>query len=143
MIIVMKPQAKKEEVARIVNIIETNGLTAHLSEGSEVTIIGVVGDKSRLDGANLEIISGVDKIIPVTESYKLANKKFHPAPTVVPVGFTEVGPNNLTIMAGPCAIESEEQLLATARAVKAAGANILRGGAYKPRTSPGSYPGRR
>ena len=141
MIIVMKAQAKKEEVARIVNIIETNGLTAHLSEGSEVTIIGVVGDKSRLDGANLEIISGVDKIIPVTESYKLANKKFHPAPTVVPVGFTEVGPNNLTIMAGPCAIESEEQLLATARAVKAAGANILRGGAYKPRTSPYSFQG--
>ena len=80
MIIVMKPQAKKEEVARIVNIIETNGLTAHLSEGSEVTIIGVVGDKSRLDGANLEIISGVDKIIPVTESYNWPIKNFIPPP---------------------------------------------------------------
>ena len=94
-----------------------------------------------MSASNLEIASGVDKIIPVTESYKLANRKFHPEPTIVSVGATEIGPNNLTIMSGPCAIESEEQLLATARAVKAAGANILRGGAYKPRTSPYSFQG--
>ena len=141
MIIVMKPQADKRDVEHIVHMIEEKGLTAHLSEGSEVTIIGVVGDKSRLSASNLEIASGVDKIIPVTESYKLANRKFHPEPTIVSVGATEIGPNNLTIMSGPCAIESEEQLLATARAVKAAGANILRGGAYKPRTSPYSFQG--
>ncbi len=141
MIIVMKPQAKKQDVDHIIQIIEAKGLTAHLSVGSEVTIIGVVGDKSHLNDSNLEIANGVDKIIPVTESYKLANKKFHPDPTSVRVGSTEIGPRNLTLMSGPCAIESEEQLLATAKAVKAAGANILRGGAYKPRTSPYSFQG--
>lgn len=141
MIIVMKPQAKQQDVNHIVQMIENKGLTAHLSVGSEVTIIGVVGDKSLLNDSNLEIACGVDKIIPITESYKLANKKFHPTPTIVKVGSTEIGPNNLTIMSGPCAIESEEQLLATAKAVKAAGANILRGGAYKPRTSPYSFQG--
>ena len=141
MIIVMKPQANQHDVDHIVQIIEGKGLAAHLSVGSEVTIIGVVGDKSLLNTSNLEIANGVDKIIPVTESYKLANRKFHPEPTSIHIGSTEIGPNNLTIMSGPCAIESEEQLLATAKAVKAAGANILRGGAYKPRTSPYSFQG--
>lgn len=143
MIIVMKPHASSEHVQEVKHFIENNGLTAHLSQGEEVTIIGVVGDKKKLSGKNLELLPDVDHIVPVTESYKLSNRKFHPEPSIVKVGNTEIGPNNLTIMAGPCAIESEEQLMTIARAVKKSGATILRGGAYKPRTSPYSFQGMR
>lgn len=141
MIIVMKPQAKEASIKNVVQLIESNGLTAHLSQGAEVTIIGVVGDKSKLNDQNLLLAPEVEKIVPVTESYKLANKKFHPEDSVIMVGSTPIGPKTLTIMAGPCAIESEEQLLTTARAVKASGATFLRGGAYKPRTSPYAFQG--
>ena len=141
MIIIMKPHAPDESIQKVAHLIEENGLTVHLSMGEEITIIGVVGDKTRLAGKNLELIPGVDRIVPVTESYKLSNLKFHPSPSVIQVGSTEIGPNNLTIMAGPCAIESREQLLTIARGVKKAGATILRGGAYKPRTSPYSFQG--
>jgi len=141
MIIVMKPQAKKESIERIKNLIEERGLTAHVSAGMEVTIIGVVGDKSKLHGQNLELFDDVDKIVPVTETYKLANKKFHPEPSIVRVGNVLIGGESLVIMSGPCAVESKEQLLATAHAIKKAGAQILRGGAYKPRTSPYAFQG--
>lgn len=141
MIIVMKPQAPREDISEVVSLIESKGLTAHLSEGREVTIIGVVGDKNKLCNANIQLMSSVDKIVPVTESYKLASKKFHPEPTSVIVGNTVIGPGTLTIMAGPCAVESEEQLLTIAREVKKAGAQFVRGGAYKPRTSPYSFQG--
>lgn len=141
MIIVMKPQAKQESIERIKNIIEERGLNAHISTGHQVTIIGVVGDKSKLQDQNLEIFEDVEKIVAVTESYKLANKKFHPEPSKVKVGSVEIGGNSLVIMSGPCAVESKEQLLATAHAIKKAGAQILRGGAYKPRTSPYAFQG--
>lgn len=141
MIIVMKQNAPQSSIDFIVNTLTDKGLQAHISQGEEVTIIGVVGDKSKISKENLELAPDVEKIVPVTESYKLANKKFHPEPSVIKVGNTEIGPNNLTIMAGPCAVESEAQLLMIAHAVKAAGANILRGGAYKPRTSPYSFQG--
>lgn len=141
MIIIMKPQAKTSSIQNVIHMIEEKGLRAHLSEGDEVTIIGVVGDKSRLSSSNIEIAPEVDKVVQVTESYKLSNKKFHPSDSLIRVGSTVIGPGTLTIMAGPCAIENEEQLLATARAVKAAGATFLRGGAYKPRTSPYSFQG--
>ena len=141
MIIVMKPAAVREDVQNVVRIIESRGLIPHLSEGSQVTIIGVVGDKQKLANSNLEILPGVDRIMAVTESYKLASRKFHPDPTTVKVGSQLIGPGHLTIMSGPCAIESREQLLSTARAVKAAGCTFLRGGAYKPRTSPYSFQG--
>lgn len=141
MIIVMKPGAKKESIQKIISIIEEKGLTAHISDGKEVTIIGVVGDKTKLQGQNLEIVEDVDKIVPVTESYKLANKKFHPNPSVIKVGNVSIGGDELVIMSGPCAVESREQLLETARAIKTAGAQILRGGAYKPRTSPYAFQG--
>lgn len=141
MIIVMKPHAPQENIDHVVQLIKSKGLETHLSQGQEVTIIGVVGDKTKLSNQNLEIAQGVDKIVPVTESYKLSNKKFHPEPSVIKVGNTEIGPNNLTIMAGPCAVESEEQLLLIAHAVKKAGATFVRGGAYKPRTSPYSFQG--
>ena len=141
MIIVMKPGASKENIGTVTQYIEKNGLQVHLSEGEQVTIIGIVGDKTRLSTENLSIFKGVDRIVPVTESYKLANLKFHPEPTAVKVGNTSIGPGNLTIMAGPCAVEKEEQLMLIAQAVKKAGATILRGGAYKPRTSPYSFQG--
>lgn len=141
MIIVMKPHAKPESIQRIKNIIEAKGLNAHISAGMEVTIIGVVGDKTRLQDQNIELFDDVDKIVPVTESYKLANRKFHPEPTIVKVGNIEIGGDTFVIMSGPCAIESKEQLLTTAHAIKKAGAQILRGGAYKPRTSPYAFQG--
>ncbi|MDF2908391.1 MAG: aroF [Herbinix sp.] len=141
MIIVMKPQAKKESIERIKNLIESRGLDAHISAGKEVTIIGVVGDKSKLRDQNLEIYEDVDKIVAVTESYKLANRKFHPESSRVKVGNVVIGGDELVIMSGPCAVESQEQLLQTAIAIKKAGAQILRGGAYKPRTSPYAFQG--
>lgn len=141
MIIIMKQNAKQENIKAVITYVEKNGLQTHLSQGEEVTIIGIVGDKSKLPSENLMSFKDVDRIVPVTESYKLANKKFHPEPSRVLVGGTAVGPDNLTIMAGPCAVESQEQLLKIAHAVKASGATILRGGAYKPRTSPYSFQG--
>ena len=141
MIVIMKPNASEEAVKRVTGIIESKGLTAHLSKGDQVTIIGVVGDKTRRYGSYIEITDGVDKVVSVTESYKLANKKFHPEPSVIKVQNTEIGPKTLTVMAGPCAIESSSQLMETAFAVKKSGATFLRGGAYKPRTSPYSFQG--
>ena len=141
MIIVMKPQAAEQNIQAVIKYITDNGLQTHLSKGEEVTIIGVVGDKTRLAAENLNSFKDVDRIVPVTESYKLANRKFHPDPSTVKVGNTHIGPGILTIMAGPCAVESEDQLLTIARAVKKSGATILRGGAYKPRTSPYSFQG--
>ncbi|GAA4297342.1 3-deoxy-7-phosphoheptulonate synthase [Anaerocolumna aminovalerica] len=141
MIIVMKPGAKKESIQNIIRIIEDNGLTAHLSDGKEVTIIGVVGDKTKLQNQNLEIAEDVDKVVPVTESYKLANKKFHPEPSIIKVGNASIGGDELIIMSGPCAVESEDQVMETAKAIQKAGAQILRGGAYKPRTSPYAFQG--
>ena len=141
MIIVMKQNASTDAVNKIVAKVESAGLKTHLSEGEEVTIIGVIGDKSKLDTCAIESDAAVLKVVPITESYKLANKKFHPEPSRFAVKDTSVGFGNMTIMAGPCAVETEEQLMCIARAVKKAGATILRGGAYKPRTSPYSFQG--
>ncbi|MGN0315650.1 MAG: 3-deoxy-7-phosphoheptulonate synthase [Fusicatenibacter sp.] len=141
MIIVMKPHAPEDAVQRVTKAVESKGLETHLSRGKEVTIIGVVGDKNRLCNDNIQLLPFVDKLVPITESYKLVNKKFHPEPTTVTVGNHVIGPNTLTVMAGPCAVETREQLFIIARNVKAAGAQILRGGAYKPRTSPYSFQG--
>ena len=141
MIIIMKPNASEEAVQNVIHLIQSKGLHSHLSKGDQVTIVGVVGDKSKLHGSNIEISDGVDKIVNVTESYKLVNKKFHPKDSVIPVGNTVIGPGNVTVMAGPCTIESRDQLMETAAAVKQAGATFLRGGAYKPRTSPYSFQG--
>lgn len=141
MIVIMKPRASAEAVKRVTKLIEDKGLRVHLSQGDQVTIIGVVGDKTRLAGSNIEVLDGVDKVVSVTETYKLANRKFHPEPTTISMAGTSIGPETLTVMAGPCAIESSKQLLDTAFAVKKAGATFLRGGAYKPRTSPYSFQG--
>ena len=141
MIIVMKNNADETSVKNIISQVEGKGLKTHLSQGEEVLIIGVVGDKSKLDTAAISNNPMVEKIVPITESYKLSNRKFHPEPMSFSVGNTFIGPNNVTIMSGPCAVETEEQLLSIARAVKKSGATILRGGAYKPRTSPYSFQG--
>lgn len=141
MIIIMKPNASEEAVGKIKHLIESKGLQAHLSKGTVVTIVGVVGDKSKLQGANIELLEGVDKIVAVTESYKLVNKKFHPEDSVITIGTAKIGPGHFTMMAGPCAIENHDMVLETAFAVKKAGAQFLRGGAYKPRTSPYAFQG--
>ena len=141
MIVVMKPNASDQSIGAVTRYIEENGLHVHISKGDQVTIIGVVGDKTRLSTNNLTIFDGVDRILPVTESYKLSNIKFHPDPTVVKVGNASFGPGLLTVIAGPCAVESNDQLMKIAVAVRKSGANVLRGGAYKPRTSPYSFQG--
>lgn len=141
MIIIMKPGASKETIKNVEEMILSRGLQVHLSTGDQVTIVGVVGDKTKLSDSNIEIAEGVDKVVAVTESYKLSNRKFHPEDSTIPVGNTSIGPDTLTIMAGPCAIENKDQLMETAFAVKKAGATFLRGGAYKPRTSPYSFQG--
>ena len=141
MIIIMKRDALEESIKQVSSYITENGLEVHLSRGKEVTILGVVGNKDLLSQDHISSMKDVERIVPVTESYKLANKKFHPEPSTIKVGNTVIGPDNLTIMAGPCAVESKEQLLSIAHAVKEAGATFLRGGAYKPRTSPYSFQG--
>ena len=141
MIIIMKPGASKEAIKNVEEMILSRGLQVHLSTGDQVTIVGVEGDKTKLSDSNIEIAEGVDKVVAVTESYKLSNRKFHPEDSTIPVGNTSIGPDTLTIMAGPCAIENKDQLMETAFAVKKAGATFLRGGAYKPRTSPYSFQG--
>lgn len=141
MIIVMKRNASGESISQITTIIEENGLSAHLSQGEEVTIIGVVGNKDKLDTCAIQLNPSVERIVPITESYKLSNRKFHPVPSGFSVKNTSIGADTMTIMAGPCAVETEEQLLSIARAVKASGATLLRGGAFKPRTSPYSFQG--
>lgn len=141
MIIIMKPNASSEAIEQVTKLVESKGLQVHLSHGDEVTIVGVIGDKSKLRGTNIELSEGVDKLVQVTESYKLVNKKFHPEDSRIPVKHTYIGPGNFTVMAGPCAIESHDQLLLCAERVKKAGAGFLRGGAFKPRTSPYSFQG--
>lgn len=141
MIIVMKPNANEESVKKVLGLVEQRGLETHVSTGEEVTIIGVIGDKQKIRGCNLEIAEGVDKIVEVTESYKLSNRKFHPESSVIKVGNTQIGGSEIVIMSGPCAVENEEQVMETAKAIKKSGAQILRGGAYKPRTSPYSFQG--
>lgn len=137
----MKPNAKEESVKRVLGLVESCGLETHVSTGEEVTIIGVIGDKQKLSGCNIELAEDVDKIVKVTESYKLSNRKFHPESSVIKVGNTQIGGSEIVIMSGPCAVESAEQVMETAKAIKKAGAQILRGGAYKPRTSPYSFQG--
>jgi len=113
----------------------------HISKGTERTIIGVIGDKRVLSDVPIELMPGVEKLVPIVESYKLASKTFRPEPSIVEVNGVKIGGKEIVIMAGPCAIESREQILEAARAVKKSGAQFLRGGAFKPRTSPYSFQG--
>ena len=137
----MRPGADDAAVARVVGRLRDLGFDAHISRGSERTVIGAVGDKTVLTGTDLEAMDGVEKVVPIRQPFKLASREGHPEPTVVRVAGVAIGGPEVVLIAGPCSVESREQLLQTARAVKAAGARILRGGAYKPRTSPYGFHG--
>ena len=141
MIIVMNPKCSEREVADVKNELTKQGLGTHLSQGETFCIIGVVGDTRSIDSNSILTFNGVDKILKVEEPFKKANRLFKPEDTVVNVNGTLVGGNHLGIMAGPCSVENEEQIIEIAKSVKASGANFLRGGAFKPRTSPYSFQG--
>jgi 3-deoxy-7-phosphoheptulonate synthase len=141
MIIVMKPGAAGRQVGAVMRHAESLGLRAHLSNGDHTSIIRVAGDDRKLDAAGFLSLRGVDRVIPLLHPFKLASREAKPADTVVRVDKLKIGAGSFTVIAGPCAVESLEQTLEAARRVKKAGAHILRGGAFKPRTSPYSFQG--
>jgi 3-deoxy-7-phosphoheptulonate synthase len=137
----MKRGATAGDISFIVSQVEASGYRAHLSQGTERTIIGVVGDDRPLENHNFELLSGVEQVVRILQPFKLASRDFHPENTIVDVRGVLVGGQQLVIVAGPCSVESRSQLLETAWAVKEAGATILRAGAFKPRSSPYSFQG--
>jgi len=141
MIVVMRMGATPEEIGAVTREIEGMGFRTHLSRGEERTIIGLIGDERNVSPQSLELLSGVERVIPVLHPFKLASRDFRPEDSVVKVGEVPVGGRKVVIVAGPCAVESRQQLMETAWAVKEAGATVLRGGAFKPRTSPYAFPG--
>ncbi len=141
MIIVMQSHASTEQIAAVVARIESLGYRTHLSKGEETTIIGVIGDDRPIDPNQFELLEGVEKTVPILKPFKLASRTMHPPDTLVPLNGVQVGGKQLAIIAGPCAVESRAQLLEVAHAVKEAGATALRGGAFKPRSSPYSFQG--
>ncbi|HYP59758.1 MAG TPA: 3-deoxy-7-phosphoheptulonate synthase [Thermomicrobiales bacterium] len=141
MIVVMQTTASKEQISAVVERVEEIGLAAHLSQGEERTIIGVVGILPPTLEEMLEVYGGVERVVRVSSKIKLANWQFHPRKTKIRILDFEIGGDEVTVIAGPCSVESEEQTMSTARAVKAAGAKMLRGGAFKPRTSPYEFRG--
>ena len=141
MIAVLKNGTTDKQIKSLTDWIESLGLQVHLSRGEYQTIVGLVGDTSRVDEDLLISLDIVDTVKRISEPFKSANRKFHPDDTVVSVGNTSVGGDIFSVMAGPCSVESEEQVIEIARAVKAAGATMLRGGAFKPRTSPYDFQG--
>jgi 3-deoxy-7-phosphoheptulonate synthase len=141
MIVVMKGDCKKEEINTVVRRIEEYGLQAHVSQGVEHTVVGILGQIFPELQDRMELLPGVEQVIPISKPYKLASREFHPQNTTVQINDITIGGDEIVVMAGPCAVETEEQLLTTALAVKASGANILRGGAFKPSTSPYQFRG--
>jgi len=141
MIVVMKVGSSDKEIDGVIKRIESAGLKTHVSQGVERTIIGVVGQIFPELQDMLEMLHGVDEVIRVSKPYKLSSREFHPLDTTIKVDGITIGGKEIVVIAGPCAVESEQQLLATAKAVKAAGASILRGGAFKPSTSPYQFRG--
>ena len=141
MIIVLKQEAITEDVTRIEKTIEEKGLQVHVSKGENQTIMGLIGDTTKVDPESIEVDPAVEKVMHVSEPYKLANRAFHPEDSVIDVGGVKIGGGHLAVIAGPCSVESKEQVIEIAKAAKAAGANLLRGGAFKPRTSPYAFQG--
>jgi 3-deoxy-7-phosphoheptulonate synthase len=142
MIVIMQVGASAKQISAVIARIKDMGLEAHLSEGQERTIIGVVGDDRVVaDRDSLSIMEGVERTMRVSHPYKVASREFHPADTLVPLNGSKVGEKKIVLIAGPCSVEDRAQLLETAQAVKEAGATALRGGAFKPRTSPYSFQG--
>ena len=143
MIVVMRSRAPQEEIQAVVSKVNEMGFQAHLSTGEERTIIGVIGDERPVNEGVFRVMDGVEKVVRILKPFKLASRDFHPQDTVVPINGAAIGDKGIVIMAGPCAVESREQLMEAARAVKEAGCHILRAGAFKPRTSPYSFQGLR
>ena len=146
MIVILKPEASEELVQEIVSQIEATGLKAHLSRGQFRTVIGVVGEEAKVDPEHLKSITGVEQVVPIMRPYKLASREFHKEDSVISIacpqgGSVRIGGGHCLALAGPCACEDEKMVHQLAREVKAAGATVLRGGAYKPRTSPYSFQG--
>lgn len=141
MIIILKEDAKKEQIKSLVEKITEKGLTVHESIGSQTHILGIVGDTSRVDSQTILNMDCVSDVKRVSEPYKAVNRKFHPENSIVEVSGRKIGEGYFNVIAGPCSVESEEQIIEVAKRVKAAGASFLRGGAYKPRTSPYSFQG--
>ena len=141
MIIVLKQGTTQQEIDTVTNAVVARGVSVSPIVGTEMTILGLTGDTSRIDPDQLESFHCVERIMKVAEPFKKANRAFHPAPSEIKIGNTVVGGKKLAIMAGPCSVESNEQIIAVAQAVKDAGATVLRGGAFKPRTSPYSFQG--
>ena len=141
MIAILKHGTTPEQTDHLIAWLRRMNLDVHISQGAEVTVLGLIGDTSRVDMELLGSLEIVDSVRRVSEPFKQANRKFHPKDTVVEVGDVKIGGGNFVMMAGPCSVESEEQIIEVAKAVKASGANILRGGAFKPRTSPYAFQG--
>ncbi|HXY55760.1 MAG TPA: 3-deoxy-7-phosphoheptulonate synthase, partial [Nitrospirota bacterium] len=141
MIIVVRPDATAEQVDHIIKKIKDLGLQAHVSKGTERTVIGAIGDETILQSVPLEAIPGVEKVLPILKPYKLASREFRKEGTVISVGKEQIGDVRIAVMAGPCAVENKTLLVEIAKEVKNAGANFIRGGAFKPRTSPYAFQG--
>ncbi len=141
MIIVMKHNATAEDIESVVQHVESLGFRVHLSQGEERAIIGVIGDERPIEPEHFELLEGVERAVRILHPFKLASRDFHPDDSSVKVNGVSVGGKQVVVMAGPCSVESREQLHETAAAVKAGGAHILRGGAWKPRTSPYAFQG--
>lgn len=141
MIAILKHGTTPAQTQHLIDWLGRMNLDVHVSEGSEVTVLGLIGDTSRVDMELLSSLEIVDSVKRVSEPFKQANRKFHPNDTVIDVGGVKIGGGHFAMMAGPCSVESEEQIIEIAKAVKASGANILRGGAFKPRTSPYAFQG--
>ena len=141
MVIIMNIDATAEDINGVIEAIESAGLTAKVMEGSQQKIVGVIGDKTRLASMPIDALPGVEKSVEISKSYKLASREFHPVSSVIDVAGVKIGDGSPVVMAGPCAVESKEQLFEAADIVKKAGAQFLRGGAYKPRTSPYAFQG--
>lgn len=139
--IIMRTDATKDQIGKVIRRIEDYGLGAHLSEGEERTVIGAIGDGRPVQMELFLHLPGVDRVVPISRPYKLTSREFRPDNTVIPINGVLTGSNQVLIIAGPCSVESREQLIETAIAVREAGAHALRGGAFKPRTSPYSFQG--
>lgn len=143
MIAVLKRGTTPEQTENLIQWLKRMDMDVHISEGKEVTVLGLIGDTSRIDMELLGSLEIVDSVKRVSEPFKQANRKFHPNDTVISIGDVKIGGGNFAMIAGPCSVESEEQIIEVAKAVKASGAQILRGGAFKPRTSPYAFQGMR
>jgi 3-deoxy-7-phosphoheptulonate synthase len=141
MIIVMEKKAGPDEIKQVEEKLQEHGFKVHLSEGVERTIIGGVGERTEAIMELFETLPGVERVVPIVQPFKMASREFHPDPTVVKVGNLAIGDGSIQIIAGPCAVEGRDKFLEIARKVKEAGATMLRGGAFKPRTSPYSFQG--